>query len=579
MYESHFKKIIFYSDYPLVQDDEVNFINIHRGFHTQTIFYHFYKKYKTLLEDSDGLFYTMDDNIVNVNILHLFDSSKILYYPPVATNTGYDPNTYRGINLKNWFKLDSIDTLTGWNWDNRMAGKNTTRKNIKRLLLDKEFQKYTIHTFSAAFSDWFFLPKKYVTEDVCNIFELFAKYEIFLEIAIPSVIYNIEPNVDKYQSFTHDVLWSFGADERSFFLKKKYMYNSLHHTHNLILHPIKFNQHPSSKEWLQEFLCKEKCIVITTTHKPTETILKHIENTDYDVIIVGDENTPEDYKTLQCIYLDIPSQKKLFPELSEVLPYNHSSRKNLGYLYAIKKGYKVIYETVDYNIPYDNFDTILQCTGRSGRRYPFNTTKMISEQNSVLNVCPYFLTHASGLKHEPNYSIQDTDRTPSIIQGLVENGAICTHRDSVRWDTINRVLIDNKNVCVLNTQNTFWLNQDLYMCLFLPCSGPFQQCDMLRGIIANIVLKQTKNYMMYSSPNVIQNTNEHTGISDSKSEYEMYIHNETILNFIENDTANITSVKELLCVIYTNLFAKGVIPQKDRDVLNTWLTYFSTSMV
>jgi membrane-bound lytic murein transglycosylase D len=49
---------------------------------------------------------------------------------------------------------------------------------------------------------------------------------------------------------------------------------------------------------------------------------------------------------------------------------------------------------------------------------------------------------------------------------------------------------------------------------------------------------------MYSSPNVIQNRNEHNLISDFKSEYDMYIHNENILNFIENDIGNTTSVKE-----------------------------------
>jgi hypothetical protein len=52
---------------------------------------------------------------------------------------------------------------------------------------------------------------------------------------------------------------------------------------------------------------------------------------------------------LNCIYLDVSSQKKLFPKLSELLPYNHYCRKNLGYLYAIKKGYKIIYETDDDN--------------------------------------------------------------------------------------------------------------------------------------------------------------------------------------------------------------------------------------
>ena len=34
IYEKHFKKIIFYSDYPIIQDDEVNFIEIDKGYYS-----------------------------------------------------------------------------------------------------------------------------------------------------------------------------------------------------------------------------------------------------------------------------------------------------------------------------------------------------------------------------------------------------------------------------------------------------------------------------------------------------------------------------------------------------------------
>ena len=81
--------------------------------------------------------------------------------------------------------------------------------------------------------------------------------------------------------------------------------------------------------------------------------------------------------------------------------------------------------------------------------------------------------------------------------------------------------------------------------------------------------------MMYSSPNVVQNRNEHNLIHDFKSEYEMYIHNENILNFIENDLENITSVKELLIKIYNNLLMNDVITQKDIDILEIWISYFN----
>ena len=555
IYEKHFKKIIFYSDCPIIQDDEVNFIDIHRGCYTHKIFNHFYKKYKSLIDDSDGLFYTMDDNIININILNLFDSKKIIYYHN---------------------EIKTLDNYSGWQWD---ATQQWGKIAINNLLNDNESKKYNISKFSGSFADWFYLPKQYLTDKLFDLFELFSKYEVFLELAIPSIINNIEMDKSQYQLFNEEVLWE---SNRTKFLNKEYIYNSLNHNHNLIIHPIKFNENPNSKEWLKEFFCKDKCVIITTINKPTETILKHIRNTEYDVIIVGDNKTPDDYKNLNCIYLDITSQKKLFPELSELLPYNHYCRKNLGYLYAIKKGYKIIYETDDDNIPYDNFDSILQ----------FNDIQMITEQNNVwINIFKYFTNNAyiwprgfplSLLKNEPNYLIQDTDKTPSIINGLVENDPdvdalfriICNHQGSIQWDKNKCVLIDNKNVCVFNTQNTFWLNPELFICLLIPCSVSFRYCDILRGIINNIILKKTNNYMMYSSPNVVQNRNEHNLISDFKSEYEMYIHNEHILNFIENDIINIISIKEMLLLIYNNLLVNNVITQTDIDILNKWITYF-----
>jgi hypothetical protein len=557
IYEKYFKKIIFYSDCPIIQDDEVNFISINRGFFTHKIFNHFYKNYKSIIDDCDGVFYTMDDNIINVNILNLFDSEKIIYY---------------------YNEIKTLDNHSGWWWDNNYSGKYG-KNAINNLMNDDKFKKYNIDKFSGNYADWFYLPNKYLTDKLFELFELFSNYEVFLEIAIPSIIHNIETDKSQYQQFSQEMLW---GGVRNKFLNKEYIINSLNHDNNLIIHPIKFNENPNSKEWLIDILCKDKCVIITTINKPTESILKHIKNTEYDVIIVGDNKTPDDYKNLNCIYLDIPSQKKLFPELSELLPYNHYCRKNLGYLYAIKKGYKIIYETDDDNIPYDNFDTILQ----------YNNIQMITEQNNVwINIFKYFTNNAyiwprgfplSLLKNDPNYLIQHTDKIPSIINGLVENDPdvdalfriICNHQNSIQWDKNKCVLINNTNVCVFNTQNTFWLNPELFICLLIPCSVSFRYCDILRGIISNIILKKTNNYMMYSSPNVIQNRNEHNLISDFKSEYEMYIHNENILNFIENDIGNITSVKVLLFLIYNNLLVNNVISQKDIDILNKWNTYF-----
>ena len=554
LYEKYFKKIIFYSDIPEIKDyDEINFVKTRRGFFAHRIFYHFYEKYKPLLNDCDGLFYTMDDNILNINILDLIDTTKIIYYYP---------------------ELNNLYSYSGGHWD-RLNGKRA----IRRLPKNSTFKKYNIKTFSGGFADWFYLPQKYLTEDLFILFELFAMYEVFLELAIPSIIHNIEPNKDNYTDFSDEVLW---GDNRQL-INKNHIYDSFIYKNNLIFHPIKFNEIPESKGWLEDiFCCKEKCVIITTINKPTQAILKHINNIEYDTIIVGDTKTPDDYLNLNCIFLDVRTQKKFFSNLCEIIPYNHYCRKNLGYLYAIKKGYKIIYETDDDNIPYDEFDNVLK----------INNTHLINETNSNwINIFKYF-THNTHiwprgfpltlLKNKPNYDIVDCDKHPSIINGLVENDPdvdacfrlICDIQNSIDWEQNKSVIINNKNVCVFNTQNTFWINPELFVSMLIPCSVSFRYCDILRGIIANIILKKTDNYMMYTSPNVIQNRNEHNIFEDFKSEFEMYVHNENILNYIENNTNDETDIKQLLTIIYNNLLDNNVITQLDIDILSVWLEYF-----
>jgi hypothetical protein len=79
---------------------------------------------------------------------------------------------------------------------------------------------------------------------------------------------------------------------------------------------------------------------------------------------------------------------------------------------------------------------------------------------------------------------------------------------------------------------------------------------------------------MYTSPNVIQNRNEHNLIDDFKSEYEMYIHNENILNYINKNIDVHNDIKDVLKTIYNNLFENNIIKQLDIDILDKWLNYF-----
>ena len=100
----------------------------------------------------------------------------------------------------------------------------------------------------------FYLPKKYLTDTLFDLFELFSKHGVFLEIAIPSIIYNIEMDKTQYQQFSYEILWKF--------FNKEYIYNSLNHNHNLIINPIKITSTQDANEWLKDIFCKDNAIFL-----------------------------------------------------------------------------------------------------------------------------------------------------------------------------------------------------------------------------------------------------------------------------------------------------------------------------
>ena len=65
----------------------------------------------------------MDDNIINVNILNLFDNNKILYSKAHTENDCMD-SIQDGITTDtSWFKLDYVDNHPDtWHWKTDSIG-------------------------------------------------------------------------------------------------------------------------------------------------------------------------------------------------------------------------------------------------------------------------------------------------------------------------------------------------------------------------------------------------------------------------------------------------------------------------
>lgn len=229
LYGPHFKHVLFYSDIPSVENTtNVQYVNIGQGFYTERVFPHLYANFKNLLDDCDGLLYTMDDNIINVNLLSCYTPDKIIFKQT---------------------ELKPIHEYKGWWWDYYCG-----IPAVKALLADNEFQAFQQSGFTkGALSDMFYLPKRYLTKHLFDLFELYGKHGVFLEIAIPSIIMNLKAGAKDFHNYNEFITW---GEERLFVYDKERFYTAFQT--NLCLHPIKMTAQPHTAEWIRDIVAKPK---------------------------------------------------------------------------------------------------------------------------------------------------------------------------------------------------------------------------------------------------------------------------------------------------------------------------------
>ena len=129
-------------------------------------------------------------------------------------------------------------------------------------------------------------------------------------------------------------------------------------------------------------------LVITSINKPDSVLKKYYsmcEKLGIEFIIIGDKKTPK-YPKKYNIY-DIKSQKVFNFNLNKSLPLNSYSRKNIGYLIAMKNKSQIITETDDDNYPkksfFDNMELKKSLTLLSGSKW-INIYKIFSKNSNEM---------------------------------------------------------------------------------------------------------------------------------------------------------------------------------------------------
>ncbi len=99
-------------------------------------------------------------------------------------------------------------------------------------------------------------------------------------------------------------------------------------------------------------------LVVTSIHPPTTALAALAEGCaakGWDFIVAGDAKSPHDFHLEGCRFLTLEAQRASGFHLGTLAPTGSYTRKNLGYLEAIRAGAMVIVETDDDNHPLPGF--------------------------------------------------------------------------------------------------------------------------------------------------------------------------------------------------------------------------------
>lgn len=313
--------------------------------------------------------------------------------------------------------------------------------------------------------------------------------------------------------------------------------------------------------------------VITTINFPTKAIEVLYEKFGKNLIIVGDEKTPENWNYKDVTYLNPKVESGWYEGYA---PNNHYARKNLGYLEAIRNGAELIYDTDDDNIPNENWEI---------RNLVVNAKETVSEGwHNVYGAFTATLIWPRGfsLKKVKEYKgiLSDSVKKISSIQQGISNGepdvdAIwrLTRGKAMKFENNVSVYLKSNTWCPFNSQST-WFFKRVFPLLYLPVTATMRMTDIYRSYVAQKCLWTLGEGVTFHSPSeVFQDRNKHDLLKDFEDEIPGYLHNDKIVEILSNlklktGTENICD-NMLTC--YQAIVDKGILPEMEMRSLNLWI--------
>jgi STELLO glycosyltransferases len=325
---------------------------------------------------------------------------------------------------------------------------------------------------------------------------------------------------------------------------------------------------------------RRTCLVITSISAPTgmlRRIAADAQRSDFDLIIIGDVASPDDFELEGCDFYSLDSQRDLDLTFAGLCPTGHYTRKNIGYLLAMQRGATAIVETDDDTVAYESFWEAPR-RSRPGRRL---------SESGWINVYRYF----SKLPIWPRgFPLDEAQRAVPALEGALEEIESPIQQglidDDPDVDAIYRLLFElpfrfraGPSValpagawCPFNSQNTTWW-PEAYPLLYLPATCSFRMTDIWRSFIAQRIAWANSWQVMFHGPTISQSRNAHDMMRDFRDEMPGYLENKAIRRALEGLTleAGAEHLASNMRLSYEALVDRGLLESTELPLLDAWL--------
>ncbi|KAF3442694.1 hypothetical protein FNV43_RR16611 [Rhamnella rubrinervis] len=273
----------------------------------------------------------------------------------------------------------------------------------------------------------------------------------------------------------------------------------------------------------------ERWIIVSVSDYPTDSLRKLVRIKGWQVLAIGNSQTPSDWSLKGAIFLSLEQQAKLGFRVVDYLPYESYVRKTVGYLFAIQHGAKKIFDADNRGDVIDgdlgkHFD--VELIGEDARQETILQYNHGNPNRTVVNPYIHFgqrsvwprglpLENVGEVGHEEFYT--EVFGGKQFIQQGISNGLpdvdsvfYFTRKSGleafdIRFDEhAPKVALPQGMMVPVNSFNTMY-HSSAFWALMLPVSISTMASDVLRGYWGQRLLWEIGGYVVVYPPTVHRN--------------------------------------------------------------------------